>query len=506
MRNLFPIVLICLGFSFMVRGQETKKPVEDHHREEIAFFTDWWQNPAMRFSYPLQQFTDVSVSFLQKDNEAFATQKGSDVNKFKFRANSFSKDTTQLYYGKAIYGKWNDGGYKWNTVADVGTLQPYIIADTIGGKMYNEKYFFSGGYAKRFSKISLGAFTSYRAMTAYKKKDPRPNNTVSDLNVRLGSAWEMSTKYTLGLDIHFNKYQQDQHIAVYRDGGGAMLYYLRGLGVADERFSTVITDNSSSSNKYKQNNYGATLSLFPKRQKGFLSTVSFSKIDLELFKYLGKILLNISDLKTNLTKASLGYKFNVKNVGCLLKVYGQYREQKGKEYIYRQNSTLLSTAEKYKNTVYVGGMEALGSYQWKNTNSLTRLNIAYSDQEERYTGLRSITSSAKDVGNITIRLQENLLWDLGKNSLLTKFGVGYRHNLEKDLKTGSLTAERARETLVVPDYLFETSDFVSGQFTLRYDYQLTHKYGVYGKGIYQYAKYQELGNRQQYQIAVGLAF
>ncbi len=148
----------------------------------------------------------------------------------------------------------------------------------------------------------------------------------------------------------------------------------------------------------------------------------------------------------------------------------------------------------------------MGRYQWKDINSLTFFNVAYCNQEERYSGVRNSTSSAKDVGNIVLKLQENLLWNFEKSTLLTKFAIGYRHNLRKDLKTGSLTADRAKETLVMPDYLFATSNYMLGNFTLRYDYKLTEKYAIYGKGSCQYANYQDLGNRQYYQIAVGLAF
>ncbi len=506
MRNLSLILQICLSFLFTVKAQESKRIVEDFHEEEITFLSDWWKNPAMRFAYPLQQFTDVSVNFLKKDAKAFAIQEGADTHKFEFRSNSFFKDTKQLYYGSANYSKWNIEGYKWNTIADINLLQPYIIADTIGGKMYNEQYFFSGGYARRFSRIGVGAFASYRAKTAYKKIDPRPNNTVSDLKVRLGTAWKMSSNYTLGGAIDFNKYQQDQSMSVYKDGGGAKIYYLRGLGVADERFSTVITDRSGVGNKYKQNDYGLTLSFFPSQQRGFLSMISFSNANLELLKQRGRTQMSVNELKTNLAKTSLGYKFTMKEVGCLVKLYGQYREQKGKEFIYKQNLTLLTTTEKYKNTEYRAGVEALGRYQWKNISSLTTLNIAYCNQEERYAGVRNSTSNAKNVGNIVLKLQENLLWSFEKSTLLTKFGIGYRHNLRKDLKTGTLTADRARETLVMPDYLFDTSNYILGNFTLRYDYKLTEKYAIYGKGICQYANYQDLGNRQHYQFSVGLAF
>lgn len=506
MRKICLAVLIVISFLPKAKGQTSIKVVEDYHKDKIAFFEDWWQNPAMRFAFPIQQFTDVSLNYRQENNEAFATQKGADLNVFTFRANSFFRDTTQLYYGKAMYSKWNVEGYNWNTIADVDLLQPYIVADTIGGKMYNEKYIFAGGYARRFSKFSLGALASFRAMTSYKKKDPRPENTVSDLHLNLGAAWEMSNTYSLGVTFLFKKYTQDNKISIFKDGSGTMLYYLRGLGIADEHFSTVITYNSSPSNKYKLNDYGILLSLFPTEESACLAMLSYEKKDLGFLYQKGTIWQDISDLQTNLAKGSFGYRFQVNDVGFLTKIYGQYGNQIGTEYIYKMNGLLLSTAEKYKNTNYLGGFEVLGTYAWKNVNSLTKLNVAYSSQEERYGNAKKITSSAKDVGNITLNLQENLLWNFEKSAFLAKVALGYRHNLNKDLRAGTLTADGARANLIQPNYLFEISDYFAGQLTLRYDYQLNEKFRIYGKGMCYYANYDDLGNRQYFQIAIGVSF
>lgn len=505
MRNLI-ILLLSLCLSVVIKGQDKQVVVEDFHQEKIDFFADWWQNPAMRFHFPIQKFTDVSLNFSEQDHTAFATQEGSGSNGFLFRANSFFRDTLQSYYGKAWYRKENKEGCRWNTVVDVNRLQPYIIADTLTNKVYAEHYFFSGGYARRFSQIALGAFASYRATTAYKKRDPRPNSTVSDLKVKLGATWRMSAKYSLGFHLDMNKYKQDQSMSIYKEGGSAPLYYLRGLGVADERFSTVITDRSGVANKYKQYIYGVNLTLFPSKQFGFLGTFSSDRGQLNLLKHQGAILLDISSLYSQQFKSSVGYKFRFRNVGYLVKAYGQFQALKGKEYIYRQNMTLLSIAEKYKKTVYTTGGEVLVSYKKGKRNSLTKLNVFYLNTEEQYAGLRATTSNAKKLQSITADLQENLFWKFEKSSLLMKLCLSYRHNLSKDLKTGSLTAERAKETLVLPDYFFETADYLSGQFSIRYDYKLATKYSVYGKVTSGYAKYKNIGNRKFYKLAIGLAF
>lgn len=506
MRKLIAILPFFLCFSFFLKGQQVQPVVEDFHKEKIGFFADWWQNPAMRFYFPIEQFTDVSVNFSEKDHKAFATQEGADSNGFLFRANSFFKDRKQLYYGKATYSKINKENYKWNTVADVNLLQPYIVADTTGGKMYAEHYFFAGGYARRFAKINIGAFASYRAATAYKKKDPRPNNTVSDLRFNLGTAWTMSSKYTLGFDFDLNKYQQDQGIKIYQEGGGAALFYLRGLGVADERFSTVITDKSGVGNKYKKHTYGLNLTLFPVARNGFLVTFSGIKEHLRLLKYRGSLLQDVSALKTQELKSAVGYKFRVKNADWLVKAYGQYKEQKGKEYIYRQNGTLLSTTEKYKKENYVGGLESLLTYKWESIYTITQFEVSYTNTKEQYAGLKEITSSIKKKADMTFNLQENLLWNFEKSSLLVKIGTSYRHSLSKTLKTGILTAKGAKETLLTPDYLFETSNYIAGQLGLRYDYKLTEKYSIYGKTVCQYARYKEIGNRKEYKLSIGMAF
>lgn len=496
-------VLLCLSLLTIVKGQ-AKRIVEDYYKEEINFFSEWWHNPAMRFASPHHQFTDVSFNYSQEDNEAFAVQKGSEISTFKFRANSFFRDANKLYYGKAAYNKWDIEGSKWNSSSDIDLIYPYIVADDARVKVANEQYSLAGGYAQRFGKINLGASASYRAMTAYKRKDPRPKNTIYDLSFRLGGTYQLSNKYLLGSSLYFNKYQQRQSIRVYAKANEPNLYYLRGIGITFDGFDITVKNGSVFGNEYIQNTYAVRLSLLPLDKKGVFATTYFSKKQLNLCES-EEPLREIITMNINTATANLGYGNKTLNMEYFVKLYGKYKQAKSKEYTY-QVKILSQVLEKYTNMNYVAGLEALATYHLGNTKSLSNFDISYNRNNERYIDAQQRYCASKEINNLKGNIQQSFLWNFKKSSFLTKIGASYRHNLKKKLKTSDLTHSDIRETLVEPDFRFYTTNAIGGKLTLRYDYQLHKEFSIYGKTKYRYANYKNIGNRQYGEVTLGLTF
>lgn len=492
----------------MCKGQDLQAAVEDYHTEEILFFTDIWHNPTMRFSYPLQQTTDVSLTMGNTKNDAQAVQLGSKSNQFRFRANSFFRDKEKqyLYYGKATYSKGKEKDFRWNTLTDVALLQPYIVADTIGGEMDKEQYFFSGGYAKKLGKITLGGFGSYRAETAYKTLDPRPNNTVSDMNITLGSSIAITTNYQLGWDISYNRYQQNQNLGIYKDGGGAAIFFLRGFGVADEYFTGKITDKSSVANKYKIDSYRTGLSLYPQRNKGWFAAVSYQLFDFRLLS-VDKQYNDVSTFDSYSGKLQIGYKFQVKDRNWAAKGIGLYQQKDGTEYSYNFNNELLNTAPKYKEEKQVAEVEAMGEVvKTEKLKSYFLLGINYERKDISYMGIGRKAVNSEEYSNVTSSVAKIFQWSFPKSFFLVKLNAAYRFNVDEKLQAGTLVAKTAMETLVVPDHKFYTADCLRGSLLLRYDYSLKNAYRIYAKGEFNYTNYSSIGKNTALFFSLGLAF
>lgn len=102
--------------------------------------------------------------------------------------------------------------------------------------MKEEEYKFSGGYTYRFGKWAGGAELDYRAVIAYRDKDPRPRNIISDLKASLALSRNLGEKYILGLSVQARKYNQRSDIKYLADKGPTSVYQMLGLGMDYVRF------------------------------------------------------------------------------------------------------------------------------------------------------------------------------------------------------------------------------------------------------------------------------
>jgi hypothetical protein len=486
---------------------QNNRPLYDYQKEQINFFSSWWHNPAMRFYYPIDKITDVSFSETITNNNIYNIQEGNKSHHFLFTANSFTKEDKQLFYGMATYNKGVQENINWNTLTDINRLYPYIVADTISDKMYKEQYDFAGGYAHKYNKLTLGAFVSYTASTAYDRHDPRPQNTVSDLKVTMGASYPIGSKYKVGFNLYFDKYQQDQSLRIYKEGGSAKIFYLRGLGVADEQFSTVITKTAGGAdNTYKQKKYGGTISLYPEANSGIFLALSAATSNLELIS--GNRNTTICMLDNNTSTVELGYKIN-RNYN--VKLLGEYQQKEGAEYIYTFSGSLLNKAIKYKNKEYLVGVSVSGKINWADNikgNFVT--NFSWNSTDEKYMKIGNTAINTKKIENISFDLVKNVLQQFNRSHLLLKIEANYSHNLNKKLNVGKLAAPEIIENLVEPNFLYQSANIVSGNLLLRYDYYINKKYAVYVKGNYRYTRFPKLDSdintNKLYGMGLGLTF
>lgn len=475
----------------------------DYNKEQIGFFDLWWQNPAMRFNYPLNKTTDVSFSETITDNSIYNPQNGNKSSNFLFNANAFTKQENKLFYGAASYNNGIRKNVKWNTLTDINRLYPYIIADTIADKLYKEQYYFAGGYAHKFKKITAGIFANYTASTSYGKLDPRPNNTVSDLQVTIGASTPISSNYSLGISLFFDKYQQDQSLSIYKDNGQARIYYLRGFGVADKYFSTMITKNGGGANTiYKEKIYGGSISLYPQTTKGFFAALKAKTSNLELVSGNQNITVAMLDGKT--AEIAVGYKINS---NYNVKLLSEYQQKEGTEYSYTFGAKLIAEGKKYKTNNLTFGAAFAGKINYnKNTKGNVIMAVKWNSLEQKYMKIGGVATNKKEVDNLVVTFTKNILRQFKKSSLLMKFGATYRHNINKDLKAGNLAVKNAVKELVEPTYKLETENYTAANLLLRYDYFIDNKYSIYLKANATYAYFASSDSNKLYGIGIGLSF
>ncbi|PID88451.1 MAG: hypothetical protein CSB06_00130 [Bacteroidia bacterium] len=505
------IYIILYFLSFWIKGgvelfaQDTIPIQSDYYKEAVNFYSKIWHNPALRFSYPFRKTHEASFSWFQEENTAYHVQEGKAKDVFCFDSHALVRKKKQLYYGSAGYRYLMREGQKWNTLADVARLQPYIIADTIGGKMYRENYSFSGGYARNHGRLRWGLYSSYESATTYRKTDPRPKNETYDLNVRVGGAVAISSRYVLGGSGDFAKYQQLQNLTIVRDVGSAALFFMRGLGVTEHHFSTVLNSHRHSSSMYKEKRYGGSIQLIPFSGNGFFGHFSYSQVDFRLLST--RNYEKISTFDKQLFDCSAGRSFLLYNKVHAVKLIASYHNVEGLEYNYTHADELLSISPKYYLKKYAAGLSISGEgWERPKLRSLWEATVEYRKNKKEYFGIADAPLNKEAYDCLYVSLTKNVQVPFRRSIFLCKLKAGCRYNYARKLKAGALAAPTALETLVVPVHDFLTKNYISALLLLRYDYRLTEKYRIYTSVVGSYRAYESIGHQKAYEAKLGLAF
>ena len=361
MRITAILIFLLLGGSFYAQGQAA------HHyfnQELRVYMSSFLSNPALQFLNPDSTYTDLSVNWgLTNAGELYIIEGGNKAENVSFNVHSFKRKGATVLYGGAGYEKRRNHNIKWNSVADYQLVAPYIVADTIGGTSKQEQYSFFGGYAHKWDNITFGIDAKYHAGESYRTLDPRPESTVSDFNINIGMALPLLANHQLGFNAMYNNYKQEFDIKIYRPGGGNKIFYMKGLGICDENFSTVISENDGTGNYYVSDAYKLNLQLYPQGD-GYFSAISFKQGTLYLKNDNSNNTYYLNQLNTDNYYAEIGRQFTRTKVRFKIKGYAGFLQKKGSEYNYTQSETLLSIAQKYNQREFSGGIVCFAS----NTN------------------------------------------------------------------------------------------------------------------------------------------
>ncbi|WP_320018972.1 DUF6850 family outer membrane beta-barrel protein [Labilibaculum manganireducens] len=497
-------IVILLNLTASAFAQDRNANAVDFEKELIQIQSGIWDNPAMLGHQYNKSFTDVSLVWKQrKANGLYRIETGNKTSSIDFDAYSFKRREKNFVFGRASYSKNNMDNIKWNTVSDYSELAPYIVADTIGGKTYGENYSFEGIYSLIQKKSTYALQAKYRSSEDYRKLDPRPKSTVSDLEIKLGGTREINSKYMIGLYAGYHDYQQDHEVDALRPGTGIEVFYLRGLGISDENFSTVVTNSGGVGNIYEKKGYSLGTQLIPIGQTGWYQSFSYKKSKLELLKIVGTGYDIVNDFDAVEFNFSLGKQFQFSNKTVKLKSFGSYQSKTGSEYNYNHNRQLLSVTEKYSAKYLDGGFTSILLVRGIKHSSLYQMEIKYSSDESEYK-IANSKNPKQEVEHVTLRLNTGRNFQFSKSSLNIKLEALAQYCINSDLTTSSLAKGKANESLIVPNYEYLKSDWLSLASNIRYDFDTKNTYGIYTKLAYQYMIIENSKSQYSFNFAIGL--
>lgn len=130
----------------------------EHQQAWNLLDAETWKNPALHGQAFKTAYSQLEISLdLTDQTEAFTLQKGTGSTLYDIEADTYLRlSDHSSVWGKASYMTGKNRNIKWNSVSDYELLEPYILADTMGGNTERERYVFEGGYAAKVGSVLMG--------------------------------------------------------------------------------------------------------------------------------------------------------------------------------------------------------------------------------------------------------------------------------------------------------------------------------------------------------------
>ena len=212
-------------------------------------------NPSATFAVPVEKYTEVGGSYMFSNSEKgyHLVQEGSGSSVFKLHSESFQVDSCYRFFGNAYYSNHQKFNVGWRDVEDYDLLNPYLVADSVGGTYNGESYFLSGGASIRLRNMEWAIRASYQGDVSYRQVDPRPRNTTSVIHINPGVTYHRGN-WSYGLFADYIRYRQNVDIQVEKADRKIYFYLLQGFGIYNRQFSVF---DESYSRIYKGNLFNA---------------------------------------------------------------------------------------------------------------------------------------------------------------------------------------------------------------------------------------------------------
>lgn len=494
-------VILTMLISLTTQAQVKNANTHYFNRELLGQMASFATNPAFVFYLPDSSYSDVSLQYNRVAHKGLHNlQLGSSFTDRRFDANALRLNSKSAIYGKASYQNGYAEAIKWNTTADVHMHHPFVVADTIGGTSYHEYYIFMGGYAMRIGRFTIGVEGDYRSGLTFRKVDPRPKNILSDLTLTAGATMPLAS-HRLGFNMGVQNYKQSQNIGVYRPGSGIKLFYLRGMGISDASFSTVISSNDISTNYYDTFSTTFALQLYPENSKGMYYSLKYKSSSMELSNGYNDL---VHRLEKRTYKTEIGHQALHANYSLNLKAFAAADLHDGYEYNYDRERKLISVASKYGQQNVKVGVSGIYTSQLSYTNRFFVLaSVQWFKDSEEYKTPSAEPKAQQEYTLLNPSITVGIDKQWTKSYLSFKLETSYWACMDKKLQTSNMAAERANETLIIPNFEYFTNDKLLLKPLLRYSREITNKSNVYLQSEYLHINFENGKPTAGFKLAVG---
>lgn len=474
---------------------------------EDGFFSLVYNNPAMKYVWRLSTLNELRVGGEYIHEEIPSLIGEGDGRYMGFvDVHSFIRKGKSSLWGKARYKNGKKTGRCWNETSDYLLLYPYVMGDTVGGDLKSEQYYFSGGYAYRKRKYTIGVEASYEANIEYRNADPRPKNLTGDLHFTLGMSWKTGNRYSLGYSLRARKYKQTNDLQFYNELGVPNIYHFTGLGTDYYRFR-----GAKGSSFYKGRSFGGSVDLLPFNtgEGGVTASLlydyfSFDKIISSLNE------LPLASVGEHGLKGEVAWRSNKeKQSRWGMKLEAAYTKRAGTENIFGDASgniyPQIAEDEMYTNRITCGVLSAFYEYISKTGVSFSLLpTVGYTGMNTRYV----YPHREMDIHHLNSGLTLKAMFPCGRWLLRGELGGRYATSVHPELQLPVVETEEAMKLNepVYSNYNYLAANRTGFHVALRGDYSWHKAYAMFMELRYEYGHDTRPSAANNITASVGVAF
>ena len=499
------LIFIC-SFSTIAKAQDSLSLYSSIENQLDVFRilnNDFYRNPANMPGYSNNSFSNIRLNHQNANKANYLLQEGKAYSETNLQVSSYrAKKQNITLWGDAAYTSIKTKNVQWNNNIDLERINPIVIADSIGGTMNLQTYNFAGGFAKNIKKFSFGTELRYQASLNYKTRDPRPKNTTSDLNITLGTAYNLGENYKIGIAAGINRYVQTTTIAFSSEVQRTALYQMNGMGTYNFYFS-----NKSENAVFTDFNHNYLLT-FGSRDNLFNVTAGMlmGSLSKEIFFSESNPLYETNRIDMNKSFAGISKIFKIKsNYKIGGKINFSKTEKKGTDIFYTNNTeivTKLLEKENYGFTLNQLDLNLIFEYKKENFSIYLQPFLATTKAtESRYDIKANQNFNYNFTGFKLFYLQQ-----INSKNLVSLNATFYQRTLQNIPDRLVLTQHLGINEWLVNDYNVKKTDYKVIETALRYDTKLLAKQSVYAIFALDYQAFKNDNNNIQTTLSLGITF
>lgn len=472
--------------------------------ENISPFTskkeEIYKSPALRPYYRLTNYSSLAVNLERTDKDLYLRQEGSGNDGLKINSESFLKDLKgTTLWGKANYINNKVKNVNYNETLDYQYVYPYVMADTVGGNLTAETYYFGGGLSKKIGALRYGIDGGFKGIQSFRDVDPRPKNISADIHISASAAKEFSNGKAFSLDLNLQKYKQNNSLDFVNELGFPLVYHDTGLGVYNELLA-----GTRMQAYYKGLRLGAQLNFLPTNLEGIALQVGYSRFNLG--KELSSIADKVSAIEEDQAHILVAFNRKINRHNYLFKLRGSYTKRNGTEAVFANigQASLYKVDEgvRYENVQLNLDLNAVYHTTIKDMNFYLGLETSFNEVKENYISPDRFLNYQRVNYSGFISIVKPIRTTLV--NLAIKAGAVQR--LNSSFSWIGLNRERGMFEMLNANYAYLSSSSKVVSTTLRVDFPLTNKLSAFTKANAMYTHYDTDRKATTVSLSAGVTF